>query len=329
VLAFDGIEPLSGASSRRSLVIGLALLAPLVAYGLLGRQLFVLNSLATIFFYIVLAQAWNVLGGYGGYLNFGMATFVGVGAYTSAILWHQAQLSPFLTAPVAGLVAAIAGVLIGIPALRVRGAFFALMTMIVGFAAQILAFDLPLTQGALGIFLPSLPLAPLGKERLFYLIFLLFAAAVTALAWLLERSNIGWALVAIREDEDAAEVAGVRTLKVKTIANAFACFIAGMAGALHAQRLAYIEPTATFSFDVSLNVVLMTVIGGAGSWLGPLIGAPVVLLSGDLLRIALTSEINRAIFGALMIVVALLVPGGIVGMIKLRRRTKAARAHTE
>jgi branched-chain amino acid transport system permease protein len=314
--------PVGRASGRGSVLLVLVALALLAAYGVLGSELFVLNTLGTVFFYIVLAQSWNILGGYAGYLNLGLTVFLGAGVYTSAVLWHEAQLSPFLTAPLAGVAAAFAGVLIGIPTLRLRGAYFALVTMTLGFAAQILAFDLPLTQGAMGIFLPNLALTPLGKERLFYFLFLLFAASVTALSYLIEHSNIGWALIAIRDDEEAAEMAGVRTARVKAIANAAACFIVGVAGALHAQRIAYVEPVATFSFDMSLNVVLMNVIGGAGSWLGPLVGAPLVLLTGDLLRVTFTSEVNRAIFGALMIVVALVVPGGIVGALARWRRAK-------
>ena len=221
---------------------------------------------------MVLTQAWNLLGGYGGYLNFGMVTFFGIGAYTTAILHHYYGLSAFLTAPVAGIVAAIAGLLIGIPTLRLRGAYFALVTMIITFAVQIFALDATVTQGALGIYMPTLPFRPLGVERLFYFLFLGLAVLVTALVYAIQHSNIGWALVAIREDEDAAEIVGVRTVEVKWAANALACFIAGVVGGLYAQRIAYLEPIGTFSFDISLNVVLMAVIGGPGTWQGPLIG---------------------------------------------------------
>ena len=150
--------------------------------------------------------------------------------------------------------------------------------MIITFAVQTLVLDLPVTQGALGIYLQPLRLSPLGVERLFYFLFLGCAAAVTVLVYAIEHSNFGWALIAIREDEDAAEIVGVRTVEVKWIANGVAAFIAGVVGGLYAQRIMYIEPTGTFAFDISLNVVLMAVIGGAGTWQGPLIGAPLVLL---------------------------------------------------
>jgi branched-chain amino acid transport system permease protein len=302
------------------------LLAALVAYGAFGRQLFLLSTLGTVFLYVVLTQAWNILGGYGGYLNFGMVTFFGVGAYASAILFHFLGLSPFLTAPLAGLAAAVAGLLIGIPTLRLRGAYFALVTMIITFAVQVLVLNVPVTQGALGIYMQPLTLKPLAVERLFYFVFLGFAVAVTGLVYAIQHSNIGWALVAIREDEDAAEIVGVRTVQIKWAANAVACFIAGVVGGLYAQRILYIEPTGTFSFDISLNVVLMAVIGGPGAWQGPLIGAPLVLLVADALRVTFTSEVNRVIFSLVVIFIALFVPGGVMGVMERWRRRKPKEA---
>jgi branched-chain amino acid transport system permease protein len=324
VLSVFFLPSTRGATARQAALrwgAWLAVLLALVAYGLASRNLGVLSALGTVFMYIVLTQAWNILGGYGGYLNFGMVTFFGVGAYTTAMLFHFYQLSPFLTAPLGGLIAAVLGILIGIPTLRLRGAYFAIVTMIITFAVQILVLDLPITQGALGIYLAPLPLPPLAVERLFYFIFLALAVLVTLLILAIEYSNFGWALVAIREDEDAAEVIGVRTTEVKWIANALAAFIAGIAGGLYAQRIMYIEPTGTFAFDISLNVVLMAVIGGAGTWQGPLIGAPLVLLVADALRVTFTSEVNRVIFSLIVILIALFVPGGVMSVVgRLRKR---------
>jgi branched-chain amino acid transport system permease protein len=305
----------------------LAIVAGLIFYGVFGTQLFILSTLGTVFLYVVLAQAWNMLGGYGGYLNFGMVTFFGTGAYASAILFHYYGLSPFLTAPFAGLVAAFAGVVIGIPTLKLRGAYFALVTMIVTLAFQILVLNAPITQGALGIYMQPMSMSPLAVERLFYFLFLAIAVLVTLVVIAIERSNIGWALVAIREDEDAAEIVGVRTTEVKWAVNAVACFVAGAIGGLYAQRILYIEPFGTLSFDISLNVVLMAVIGGAGAWQGPLIGGPLVLLVADALRVTFTSEVNRVIFSVVVIVIALFVPGGVMGMLRRwQRRGKRAEA---
>ena len=311
-----------GADGQRPLAARLlwcAVLLGLVLYGVLGQKLGMLSVLTTVFLYVVLTQAWNILGGYGGYLNFGTVAYFGVGAYTSAVLFHYFGLSPFLTALPAGLMAAFCGFLVGVPTLRLRGAYFAIVTMIITFAVQILVLNLTVTQGALGIFLAPLPLTPLEVERLFYFLFLGFAVLVTLLVYAVEHSNFGWALVAIREDEDAAEIIGVRSTAIKWTANALAAFIIGIAGGLYAQRIQYLEPTGTFAFDVSLNVVLMAVIGGAGSWIGPLIGAPLVVLVADVLRVTFTSEVNRVVFSIVVILIALYLPGGIVKVVSTLR----------
>jgi branched-chain amino acid transport system permease protein len=296
-----------------------AVLLALAAYGIFTSHLEILNTLAFVFMYIVMTQSWNILGGYGGYFNFGIVTFFGVGAYTTALLFHFFQLSPFLTAPLAGLAAALLAFVIGIPTLRLRGAYFAVVTMMVTFAMQILVLDVPFTQGALGIFLTPLDFDPRTVEQLFYFVFLGLAIAATALIYAIQHSNFGWALVAIREDEDAAEIVGVKTTAVKWIGNALAGFATGLVGGVYSIRILYIEPTTTFSLDISLNVVLMAVIGGAGTWQGPLIGAPLVLLVAEALRVTVTSEVNRVIFSLVVIVMALYAPRGIMGLVRRLR----------
>lgn len=306
----------SGAQYRLQWGSAATAAAGLVAYGLLSPNLEWLNSLGIVFMYVVMTQGWNILGGYGGYFNFGIVTFFGMGAYVTALLFHFFGLSPFLTAPVAGFATALMAFLIGIPTLQLRGAYFAVVTMIVTFAVQILVFDVPFTQGALGVYLKPLTVSPRGVEQLFYFVFLGLAAMATALVYIIEHSNFGWALVAIREDEDAAEVIGVRTTEVKWIANAIAGFLVGIAGGIYSLRVLYIEPTSTFSLDISLNVVLMAVIGGVGTWLGPLIGAPLVYLVAEALRVMVTSEVNRVIFSLVVILVALYVPRGFMGLLQ-------------
>ncbi|MGH9697228.1 MAG: branched-chain amino acid ABC transporter permease, partial [Bryobacteraceae bacterium] len=237
-----------------------------------------------------------------------------------ALLFHFYGLSPFMTAPLAGASAGLLSFLIGIPTLRLRGAYFAVVTMIVTFAMQILVLDLSFTQGAIGVYLTPLDLDPRATEQLFYFVFFGLAVLATALVYAIQASNFGWALVAIREDEDAAEIIGVRTTAVKWLANAIAGFAIGLVGGIYSLRILYIEPTSTFSLDISLNVVLMAVIGGVGTWQGPLIGVPIVLLVAEALRVTVTSEVNRVIFSLIVIVMALYAPRGIMG---LSRRIRA------
>jgi branched-chain amino acid transport system permease protein len=322
MLSLHFLSPAKGAASRRRdrwAVIAVAVAAGL--YGLVGSDLGLLDTLGTVFMYVVLTQAWNILGGYGGYLNFGTATYFGIGAYATALLYQFFEVSPFASWPLAGLAAAVIGLLIGIPTLRLRGAYFAVVTMIITFAVQIAVLAVPFTQGAMGVYLPRLSLDPRSLEQLFYFMFFGLAAAVTLLVYGIEHSNFGWALVAIREDEDAAEIVGVHTTEVKWIANVIAAFLTGVVGGIYSERVLYIEPTGTFTLDISLNVVLIAVIGGAASWQGPLIGAPLVLLMAQFLRVTVTSEANRVIFSLIVIVIALFVPGGVMGIVaQLRRR---------
>ncbi len=324
------LSPAKSAAHRRGdWLAAFAIALVLVVYGLVSSNLGLLDTLGTVFMYIVLTQAWNILGGYGGYLNFGMVTYFGIGAYTTALLYQFFQVSPFLSAPLAGIAAAASGLLIGIPTLRLRGAYFAVVTMIITFATQIAVLVVPFTQGAMGIYLPQLAFSPRGVELLFYFIFLGLAVATTALVYAIEHSNFGWALVAIREDEDAAEVVGVHTTEIKWTANAVAAFLTGVVGGIYAQRVFYIEPTSTFTLDTSLNVVLMAVIGGAASWQGPLIGSSVVLLVAQQLRVTVTSEVSRVIFSLIVILVALFVPRGVMGVITRARRPRALAAATD
>jgi len=324
------LSPARSAAHRRGdLLVALAVVLALVVYGLTSSDLGLLDTLGSVFMYIVLTQAWNILGGYGGYLNFGMVTYFGIGAYTTALMYQFFHVSPFLSAPLAGIAAAASGLLIGIPTLRLRGAYFAVVTMIITFATQIAVLVVPFTQGAMGIYLPQLAFTPRGVELLFYFIFLALAAATTALVYAIEHSNFGWALVAIREDEDAAEVVGVHTTEIKWTANALAAFLTGVVGGIYAQRVFYIEPTSTFTLDTSLNVVLMAVIGGAASWQGPLIGSSVVLLVAQFLRVTVTSEANRVIFSLIVILVALFAPRGVMGAITQARRARGVVATTD
>lgn len=307
--------------------------AVLVLVGLLVDDLSLLSLLTTVFMLMTMAQAWNILGGYAGYLNLGTAAFFGIGAYGSAIMDTSFRASPFLAVAVAGPVAAGFALLIAGPSLRVRGPYFAILTLIVTFVVRALVFNLPITRGALGIFVRPFPFDPRTTEQIFYLTFLALALGVALLVRTLEQSRLGVALVAIREDEDAAEVLGVRTTRIKTLAFVAGAFLMGLCGGLHAYKLAYVEPFGVFAIDLSIDVLLATVVGGAGTWVGPLVGVPLVEISAEILRVGITHidlfgqrvpiELNRIVFGSVLITLALLNPNGIVGLVR-RSRVKRA-----
>jgi len=311
-------------ASTRVLVAGV--IAGAVTFGLLAQLLnqSLLSLATTILLYVVLVQGWNVLGGYVGYLNLGIAAFFGVGSYTVGMLWYHLGWPPFASAAVAGIVAVGVALLLAAPTLRLRGAYFAIMTLIVTFIVQTIALNWPATQGAIGIFLTPPTSDPRLNETIFFVIYLALATLLTIGVLVMERSRFGDALRAIREDEDAASIIGINTTRLKVIAFVVGAGFAGVVGGIQGYRLSYVEPTGAFDLGLSINVVVMAVLGGAGSWIGPLIGAPVVLALAELFRVAVTHvevfgqslpiELNRLALGTIIVLLALFAPRGVVGI---------------
>lgn len=301
----------------------------LILMGWRSTALGTLSTMTTIFMFMILAQGWNILSGYGGYLNLGMAFFFGVGVYTTAGLSYHFGWSPFMTAILAGLVAAAFAAVIGYPALRVRGPYFAILTLILTFVGLFLALNATFVRGALGIYLQPLAMTPMERSRMFYFLFLTLAILAGAFVYWVEHSKFGNALVTIREDEDAAEILGVRTTAVKMKALMVGAFIAGIAGGLYAPRIGYVDPTSVFMVLISIDVLLIGVVGGMGAWQGPILGAPIILGLAEFLRVGivrlgaygidLPNELNRLVLGLLLIFVALFARRGVVGLFKRAR----------
>jgi len=297
----------------------------MVLFGLYVNRLGLLNTITTALMFVILAQGYNILGGYGGYVNLGMAVFFGLGAYTTGIFYRQ-DMPFYLAVPAAGLVAALFGIIIGLPSLRLRGAYFTILTLIIGFLVQTLAINAKITRGALGIFVDPLPYEPRTIEQVFYFSYLILMIASVVVVYKIEHSKFGYALVAIREDEEAAAVLGVRTTWVKMMAFLIGAFMAGIVGGIFSYRIGYIEPFGIFSLTLSINVVLMTIVGGSGTWQGPLIGVPLITLIAELLRVGITriqlfgtgipTEFNRVIFGLILVLVAMFAQQGVMGIFR-------------
>lgn len=302
----------------------------LILFGLFVDQLGIVTTVTTIFLFVILAQAWNILGGYGGYLNLGMAAFYGIGAYGSAVAATSWGLPFYVAVLLGGAVSLLFGLLIGIPTLRLQGPYFTILTLIIGFLVQVLALNADITRGAMGLFIETPPFTPRVNEQVFYFVYLALMLASIVLVYFIENSKFGFALVAIREDEEAAAVLGVRTALVKMAALLIGAFMAGIVGGIFSFRIGYIEPFGLFSLTLSINVVLMTVVGGSGTWLGPLIGVPLISLIAEFLRIGITrfdlfgsgvpTEFNRVIFGVILVLVAMYAQSGIVGLFKRVRK---------
>ena len=291
----------------------------------------------TVLQFIVLATAWNILGGYCGYVNFGSAAFFAVGAYSTVALhklgtsidrYSPEALAPLLKATmplsiptltiIAGVVAGLIGFGMGYLTLRLRGAFFAIATLALAVVLQTLIVNWDYVGGSRGAYIIRPQTVPIIGSYIQYLFLLMLTLAVLALtaARVIERSRLGYGFATIRDDELAAEACGVPTLKLKLIATTLSGGLMGMAGASFPYYIGYLEPGSAFGLAYAVNSIAMPMIGGTTLWAGPLIGA---LLLGTIQQIAtvtISSAVNLLIVGLLLIGFVIMAPNGIVGLVR-------------
>jgi len=306
----------------------IAIAAPHVFTGLSARHLLVLIGIN-----VILVTSLDLLIGGAGLLSLGHAAFMGVGAYTSALLMKAGQPFPvaFLAAICAG---AVAGLIVGLPALRLKGHYFSVVTFIIGIIATILMTNMvDLTRGPMGLTgVPFVKLEFFGWSHTFktivhkvgYYYFVLFFAALTLLLrWLVGRSRFGRSLTAIKGDENLAESLGVPTYRVKVLAFVIAAAFAGMAGSLYAHYTAFISPDS-FTFVHSFDLFVMNLLGGAGTMLGPVVGPIFLTVLSSGLK-GMSPALSHVVYGVMLIAVIVLLPTGIVGGINRMLRGLAAR----
>jgi branched-chain amino acid transport system permease protein len=287
--------------------------------------------------YIVLSTAWNILGGYTGYINFGTGAFFAIGAYSSAVL-HKLPallktfdiLIPAIPLPlmilVGGIVSGLLGLGTGYLTLRLRGVFFAIATLALTVVVQTLIVNWDYVGGSRGIYIIRPAQAPLGGSYIQYLYTLMMVLSVISvgIARWIERSRLGLGFAAIRDDELAAEAGGVPTLRLKLIATTLSGALMGMAGAPLPYYVTYLDPASSFNLAYAVNSVAMPVIGGMTSWVGPIIGAILLGTIQQLATVTISSALNLLIVGVLLILFVIIAPNGIMGLISARARRRAA-----
>jgi branched-chain amino acid transport system permease protein len=278
--------------------------------------------------YIVLATAWNILGGYTGYVNFGTAAFFALGAYSTVALHKLAAGTPgtmVLPLPViimiGGVISGVVGLGMGYLTLRLRGAFFAIATLALAVVLETLIVNWSYVGGARGAYVIRPESVPLLGSYVQYLFVLMLALAVLALALAraIARSRLGYGFAAIRDDELAAESCGVPTLRLKLVATTLSGALMGMAGAPFPYYIGYIQPSSAFALDYAVNSIAMPMIGGTTNWAGPLIGAILLGSLQQLATVTISSAINLLIVGLLIVDCVIIAPNGIVGFIRGRR----------
>jgi branched-chain amino acid transport system permease protein len=286
------------------------LLAVLVVLPLFGPSPNTIRLLFVTFVWVTVSIAWNILGGFGGQVSFGFAVFYGLGAYTAAMAVNSG-LHTVLALLLAAGAAALASLVISFPAFRLRGPYFAIATIGVSEAVRVVMTNVSMTGGASGYRI--LETRPFHQLDHFYISLALAVLAVAASAWI-RRSSFGLALIAIRENEDAASDLGVNAFRAKLLAHAFAAALTGAAGGVYAQYAAFIHPQGVFAFSIGVAILLMPIIGGVGTIWGPVIGGVVYGLIHDEL-VASFPQLHLLIYGSLLILIVLFEPVGLVGLL--------------
>jgi branched-chain amino acid transport system permease protein len=298
---------------RLTAAAGIASLFVLALLPLLTDSTYLVAFFLSVFTAAILAQSYDWVGGHMGYLNLGHASFFGIGAYAFGILFRAGLATGLAFLASVVLAAAFAG-LISYPFFRLRGAYFALATFGLVALLELLASNLSqLTGGSEGLTLPT-------GYRLYgayYGSLVLLAVVVCATAWL-ARSRLGLALVSIREDEEVAGAFGVNTFAVKCLALVCSAAVAGLAGGLYCWYLTYIIPSTVFGLDVAVGPIVMAMLGGSGTVIGPLLGAFLVGGIREVLRLK-TPYLALTIYGAMLVLVGLFLPGGLAEPNRWRR----------
>lgn len=313
-------KALAGANLGRTVFIA-ALLVAATAFPLLqltvGGFDYWLHMGLFIFMYVAIASSWNIIGGYAGYISLGHNVFFAIGGYAGAILFAYFGVSPFVAAPLCGLIAMAVGFLVGMITLRVRGPTFIISTIALVLLTKILIDNWDYVGGTSGISLALLDLPVAVVKLPFYYYMLALAVGAVALSVRIRRSKFGLGLRAISQDETKAEVAGVPTRFYKILAFALSGLFIGMAGALWGYYSTYLSPAIYLSILVGAKFVLMTILGGRGTVSGPVVGALVFIAANEYFVANYgDTELNIVAMGVLLVVVLMFFPEGIVGTLK-------------
>jgi branched-chain amino acid transport system permease protein len=328
VLAYAVLAPLTSLDAAQALNIPL----------LTDKLWFRLATITAMF--VVMATAWNIIGGLTGYAAFGNVAFFGIGAYTVGMLVARAKWPFLLALPLSPVAATLFAFLIGVPLLRLRGHYFAVASLGVGVAVGELVQNLdfrgePIFGGASGLFMPILPAA--NRDLFFFYLMLGAAGLSIGVTWLVLRSRFGYGLIAIRENEEAAAVIGINTTAYKVAAFALAAALTGLAGGVFAQWNVFIDQENSFPIAYNVEMILMALLGGTGTVLGPAAGAVVLqlliqFLSGSLpitLDLPFVPEdampvLAQMVLGVLLTLVVVFAPRGVIDFFGGRSRLSIA-----
>ena len=270
--------------------------------------------------FVALASAWNILGGYAGYVNFGASAFFAAGAYTAVALAQALDLPLLLQLAAAAAVAALLGFAAGALTLRLRGVYFSIATVALAVICETIALNWQYVGGARGIAVAPLAVPAGFSSHTRWLFLVMAAIAVLAIAAgrYVENSRLGRGLRGLRDDEFAAESIAVPTLRLKLIASTLSGGLMGLAGAPFAHYAGFVEPSLVFSLTISVSALAMPIIGGLGRWQGPVIGALLLASVQQAVTVTISSELNVLILGAVLVLFVIAAPQGLLGLWRRR-----------
>lgn len=307
----------------------LLLLAVAIAYPFVFTSNFAVNFGVLVLMSAFLGQTWNIAGGFAGQLSFGHVVFFGTGAYAATIFQLKLGFNPWVGIPIGAIAGGLVGWLIGVLSFRagLRGSYFALITLAFAEVFRILSNSVPFTGAGLGLLIPmkrSVGNFQFGDRIGFYFVILAFTVLSIAIAIWLTRSRFGAQLAAIRENEDAARALGIDTYAQKVKVMILSGALCGMGGCFYAQYFLYIDPLIAYGVDKSVEMLLVTMIGGAGTVYGPLVGSLLLTLVSEITRgMTDIQGLSLIIYGALLVVIIAFLPNGIIELAKLWKRRDA------
>jgi branched-chain amino acid transport system permease protein len=319
---------------RRSLALAVVI-AVIAALPLMVKSAFAIDILIRILLFAFIGTAWNLLGGYAKQFSLGHSAFFGLGAYTSTLLEIDRGVSPWIGMLAGGVVAMLASLPIGWLCFRLRGPYFTIATIATAQVLMLVFLKLrDFAWGAEGTTIPNLGNAPLmmqfdGKAPYYYVLLVLLLAALAITAWI-ERSRTGYYLVALGEDQDAAEAVGIDVPRIKRDIYMLSAFLTALAGTFYVQYIYFIDPQTAFNFSISIEAALVSIVGGVGTLLGPVIGTVLLEPTSALLQSWLGNSVGGVqltVYSLILMAIILWRPTGIMGYVsELYARRRAGRA---
>lgn len=280
---------------------------------------FIIRFCTDIILFAIMASSWNLIGGYTGYGSFGNVVFFGIGAYLTGLLMNLWNLNFFFALFLSGLGCALFALLMGLPVLRLKGHYFAIATLGVAEAIKALVQNLEITEGNSGLYLPMPDLPIDVTYKFFYFVSFAVLTILLIVTFFILKNKLGYGLIAIREDEDAAASAGINTTLFKTLAFCLSGFFTGLAGSIYAYQQGFIKPEPVFNVGITVKMIVMAVFGGIGSLFGPLIGAISIEIISEFLSNHFLIA-HTLFFGTIIIIAILFAPRGIYDIISGKRK---------